>query len=52
MSREQILAVLTVLAFLGTAIQEFIAVKTEVAEIKVHLEYLAGSNWHPPKEQR
>lgn len=52
MTREQILATLTVLGVLAGAIQQFYALKTEVAEVRIHLDYLTGSTWHPPQEAK
>lgn len=51
MNREQLLATLAILAVLSAAIQQFYTLKAEVAEIRVHLQYLTGANWHPPQEQ-
>lgn len=50
MTREQLLAVLVVIGTLAAAVQQFYALKLEVAELKLHIEYVHGADWHPPKE--
>lgn len=50
MSKEQIAAVVVVLGVLSAAIAQFYDLKSEVRELRVHVEYLSGKGWHSPAE--
>ena len=49
MSKDQIAIVLLIIGLLAGAIQQFYALKSEVAELRLKMEYVHGAEWSPPQ---
>ena len=59
MTKDQIAAIVIVLGVLAGAVQQFYELRSEVSELRVRFEYVAGTiwrdklgaDWHPLEEE-
>jgi len=49
MTKDQIAVVIVVLGVLAGAIQQFYELRSEVVELRLKLDYLAGTGWRVPE---
>lgn len=47
MTREHLAIVIVIIGLLAGAIQQFYALKSEVTDLRLRMEYLYGTGWTP-----